>query len=126
MYYALLFQYFSFVPQQFTPFLRHGLQYNKKGLPFSMRDPNDPERRPLVILPVRYLDKVKWIPENRMSFWKHIDKVCTAEIMQSPHIDIDHITFSSNLSSLKSADLGLLKRLPLPQDRVLTGLLVSL
>jgi cytochrome P450 len=38
-----------------------------------MRDPND-AKRPLVVLPVRYLDEVKWLPEKRMSFWKHIDK----------------------------------------------------
>jgi hypothetical protein len=39
-----------------------------------MRDPNDLER-PMVMLPVKYIDEIKWIPENRLSFWKHIDKV---------------------------------------------------
>ncbi|TVY90415.1 Cytochrome P450 monooxygenase [Lachnellula willkommii] len=48
-------------------------QYTKKGSPFTMRDPNDPER-PMVMLPAKYIDEIKWIPENRMSFWKHIDK----------------------------------------------------
>jgi hypothetical protein len=39
-----------------------------------MRNPNDLER-PMVMLPVKYIDEIKWIQENRLSFWKHIDKV---------------------------------------------------
>ncbi|KFA78620.1 hypothetical protein S40288_06963 [Stachybotrys chartarum IBT 40288] len=31
-------------------------------------------QNPLVILPVKYLDEVKWLSEKRMSFWQHIDK----------------------------------------------------
>ncbi|KAK6064319.1 cytochrome P450 [Seiridium cupressi] len=54
--------------------LRKGYeQYTSKGLPYSMKDPNDPDR-PLAMLPLKYVDEVKWIPEERISFWKHIDK----------------------------------------------------
>ncbi|KAI1846208.1 hypothetical protein JX266_007733 [Neoarthrinium moseri] len=54
--------------------LRKGYeQYTSKGLPYSMKDPNDP-KRPVAMLPMKYLEEVKWIPEERISFWKHIDK----------------------------------------------------
>ncbi|KAI1171802.1 cytochrome P450 [Nemania sp. FL0916] len=47
--------------------------YTSKGLPFSMRNPNDVST-PMVILPVKYLDELRWLPERRMSFWRYIDK----------------------------------------------------
>lgn len=50
------------------------VQYLMKGSPFCMRDPNDP-KRPMVMLPVKYIEEVKWVREERLSFWKHIDKV---------------------------------------------------
>lgn len=39
-----------------------------------MRDPDDPDR-PLAMLPLRYLDEVKWISEERISVGKLMDKV---------------------------------------------------
>ncbi|KAI1322508.1 hypothetical protein F5Y16DRAFT_386325 [Xylariaceae sp. FL0255] len=30
----------------------------------------------MVISDVKYVDEVKWVPEQRMSFWRHIDRVC--------------------------------------------------
>lgn len=41
-----------------------------------MRNPSEP-KRPMVLLPLKYLKEVKWIPEERLSFWRHIDQVRT-------------------------------------------------
>ncbi|KAI1759967.1 cytochrome P450 [Hypoxylon sp. FL1150] len=69
--------------------LRKGYaQYSSKGLPFSMRDPNDAER-PMVVLPVKYLEEIKWIPENRISFWKHIDKQSILTQIGGPGLNED-------------------------------------
>lgn len=35
----------------------------------------------MVVLPVKYLDEVKWLPEQRMSFWRHIDRVRAPDIL---------------------------------------------
>lgn len=87
-----------------------------------MRDPNDLQR-PMVVLPVKYLNEVKWIPEDRLSFWKHIDKVCVIIIPRiSAYLYVDILTTAtSNLFSLKSAVLELLRTMPLPQDMASTG-----
>jgi hypothetical protein len=84
-----------------------------------MRDPNDPER-PMVVLPVKYIEEVKWIPENRVSFWKHIDKVRsrrTTHIVTDIGTNPTDSVFTSNLSSLKSADLVSRKKLPSQQGK---------
>ncbi|KAI0009475.1 cytochrome P450 [Xylariaceae sp. FL0662B] len=42
-------------------------EYLKKGLPFSMRNPVDP-KRPILMLPMKYLEEVRSAPETKWSF----------------------------------------------------------
>ncbi|TGJ78286.1 hypothetical protein E0Z10_g10478 [Xylaria hypoxylon] len=68
-------------------------QYTSKGQPFSMRNPNDAPN-PMVILPVKYLDEVRWLPEQRMSFWRHIDKQSILTQIGGPGIN-DEVTLAA-------------------------------
>ncbi|KAM7183454.1 cytochrome P450 monooxygenase [Naviculisporaceae sp. PSN 640] len=49
-------------------------EYTKKDLPFRIHNPFDP-KQPLIVLPFKYMDEVKWAPESRFSFWDFIDKL---------------------------------------------------
>ncbi|KAI1076751.1 cytochrome P450 [Whalleya microplaca] len=42
-------------------------EYLRKGLPFSIRNPVDP-KRPIVLLPMKYLEEVRSAPESKWSF----------------------------------------------------------
>ncbi|KAH6650455.1 cytochrome P450 [Chaetomium tenue] len=43
------------------------LKYTKRGMPFQMRNPADPDH-PQVVLPAKYLSELKSAPESRFSF----------------------------------------------------------
>ncbi|KAM7185885.1 cytochrome P450 monooxygenase [Rhypophila sp. PSN 637] len=49
-------------------------EYTKKDLPFRIQNPFDP-KQPLIVLPFKYLDEVKWAPKSRFSFYDFIDKL---------------------------------------------------
>jgi hypothetical protein len=49
-------------------------QYTKNGQPFAIRNASDP-RRPVAILPLRYLEEVKNAPQSKLSFPLFMEKV---------------------------------------------------
>ncbi|KAI0145635.1 cytochrome P450 [Xylariaceae sp. FL1272] len=49
------------------------VQYIKNGLPFSIRNPTNPNR-PYVILPMKYLDEVRSAPDHVLSFPMFLEK----------------------------------------------------
>ncbi|KAI0454990.1 hypothetical protein F5B21DRAFT_503784 [Xylaria acuta] len=51
-----------------------------------MRNLND-VLNPMTILPVKDLDEVRWLPEQRMSFWHHIDKKSILTQIGGPRIN---------------------------------------
>ncbi|KXX72861.1 Ent-kaurene oxidase [Madurella mycetomatis] len=49
-------------------------QYTKNGQPFAIRNASDP-KRPVAILPLRYLEEVKNAPQSKLSFPLFMEKV---------------------------------------------------
>ncbi|KAI3316491.1 cytochrome P450 [Xylariaceae sp. AK1471] len=74
----------------------HLSRYTKQGPPFAMQNPNHvPD--PMVVLPVKYLDEVKWLPEKRMSMWRHIDRQSILTQVGGPGITGELISISVRL-----------------------------
>lgn len=51
------------------------IQYTKKGEPFCLQNVADP-KRPIVVLPLRYIEEVKDAPKSKISLPAYFDKVC--------------------------------------------------
>ncbi|KAK3375568.1 cytochrome P450 [Lasiosphaeria ovina] len=63
-------------------------EYLKRGQPFCMRNPID-SKRPLVILPFKYLDEVRSAPQNKLSLPLQLDKVfsrMSARVLVGPEL----------------------------------------
>ncbi|KAB5575413.1 cytochrome P450 [Coniochaeta sp. 2T2.1] len=61
-------------------------EYISKDRAFAIRDPTEVEQ-PMAVLPVKYLDEVKWLPEQKMSFWTHIDKLSALSQIGGPRLN---------------------------------------
>lgn len=58
-------------------------QHTRNGQPFALRNASDP-RRPVAILPLRYLEEVKNAPQSKLSFPLFMEKVREVSLRMWP------------------------------------------
>ncbi|KAI0024027.1 cytochrome P450 [Xylariomycetidae sp. FL0641] len=63
-------------------------KYTKKGKPFSIRNPSD-ERRPLVILPIKYLNEVGNAPQTKLSFPDFLENSNLLRVVGGPIMNFE-------------------------------------
>lgn len=70
-------------------------EYLKRGQPFCMRNPID-SKRPLVILPFKYLDEVRSAPQNKLSLPLQLDKNALLSYVGGPQMT-DEVVHAAKL-----------------------------
>ncbi|KAI0469764.1 cytochrome P450 [Xylariaceae sp. FL0804] len=63
-------------------------EYTKAGQPFSIRNPSD-EKRPLVILPPKYLAEVRNAPHTKLSFPDFLEKSNLLRVVGGPEMNFE-------------------------------------
>ncbi|KAM7189906.1 Ent-kaurene oxidase [Rhypophila sp. PSN 637] len=73
-------------------------KYNRKGQAFAIRNSSDP-KRPIIILPIRYLEEVKNAPQSQLSFPLFMEKaslirdicgpIMTEEVQRVTRLDLN-------------------------------------